>query len=475
MDKKIPAFAVLGHPNEGKSSVLSTLAEDDSVRISPLPGETRECRRFPVIIDNEEVMTFIDTPGFQNPGAILAWMRNYSGPRHELLNSFIESHREIPDFQDDCCLLEPLVQGALIIFVADGSRPIRNTDRAEMEILRLTGIPRMAVLNCKQECQHFKEEWLSEFRQHFNAIREFNAVKATYAERIALLESLKAVDQGMEPILAEVIDAFKKDWQNRIHSTADLMIQLLTDILGYKKSVALNRSNPMGSDRKSRIKKQILDEFNNYSRKREQEIHQDIKRLFKHRAFQYRLPEHGLLDQDLFSKETWRLLGLSKKQLMVSGAVGGAAVAAAADLALGGASLGFFSMLGGIAGAATAYKSAEKAPRVRIPGIQITTHEITIGPVQNPQFMYILMDRALLYFRYLINWAHGRRDYATVDLKHDTEEKTGDTSRWTIEERKICHSFFTAVTGKERMDLEETRNRMHELLTKKLTSISEER
>jgi ribosome biogenesis GTPase A len=47
----VPEFAVVGHPNEGKSSVLSTLAEDDSVRISPVPGETRECRRFPVRVD----------------------------------------------------------------------------------------------------------------------------------------------------------------------------------------------------------------------------------------------------------------------------------------------------------------------------------------------------------------------------------------------------------------------------------------
>ncbi|MCI5191117.1 MAG: hypothetical protein D3905_15290, partial [Candidatus Electrothrix sp. AS4_5] len=59
----IPEFAIVGHPNEGKSSVLSTLSEDDSVRISPMPGETRECRSFPVIIDNKEVIRFIDTPG----------------------------------------------------------------------------------------------------------------------------------------------------------------------------------------------------------------------------------------------------------------------------------------------------------------------------------------------------------------------------------------------------------------------------
>ena len=47
----VPEFAIVGHPNEGKSSVVSTLAEDDSVRISPTPGETIRCQTFPVTID----------------------------------------------------------------------------------------------------------------------------------------------------------------------------------------------------------------------------------------------------------------------------------------------------------------------------------------------------------------------------------------------------------------------------------------
>ena len=35
-----PSFAVVGHPNKGKSSIVSTLAHDDSVRIGELPGTT---------------------------------------------------------------------------------------------------------------------------------------------------------------------------------------------------------------------------------------------------------------------------------------------------------------------------------------------------------------------------------------------------------------------------------------------------
>jgi len=71
---RVPEFAVIGHPNEGKSAVVSTLSEDDSVRVSPYPGETLVCQTFPVSIDGREIIRFTDTPGFQNPKKILVWI-----------------------------------------------------------------------------------------------------------------------------------------------------------------------------------------------------------------------------------------------------------------------------------------------------------------------------------------------------------------------------------------------------------------
>ncbi|HQP32100.1 MAG TPA: GTPase domain-containing protein, partial [Deltaproteobacteria bacterium] len=79
-------FAVVGHPNEGKSSVVSTLTEDDSVRITSTPGETVVCRAFPVIIDGRELVRFVDTPGFQSPRATLEWLQAHPGP--DMLQAF---------------------------------------------------------------------------------------------------------------------------------------------------------------------------------------------------------------------------------------------------------------------------------------------------------------------------------------------------------------------------------------------------
>ena len=63
----LPAFAVVGAVNHGKSSVAATLAESDTVGISDFPGETVQCQRFVC----RELFELWDTPGFQNPREML--------------------------------------------------------------------------------------------------------------------------------------------------------------------------------------------------------------------------------------------------------------------------------------------------------------------------------------------------------------------------------------------------------------------
>lgn len=469
MNSIVPEFAVVGHPNEGKSSVLSTLAEDDSVRVSPIPGETRECRRFPVVIDDQEVIAFVDTPGFQNPRRTLQWMQKYQGPDERLLPDFIAAHGDDPAFHDDCRLLEPLISGAGIIFVVDGSRPVRNMDRAEMEILRLTGRPRMAILNCKEDEPDFLDGWQSEFRKHFNSIRIFNSVRATYAQRIGLLQSLKSIDQSIEGVLELVITTFAKDWAARNQQSARLIITLLADILSYQKTaILLERGN------EEELRRKMEETFNHYVGKKEFFTHQQIRNLFKHNIFTPELPAHSILRQDLFSENTWQFLGLSKKQLIVTGAMGGAALGVGLDLAAAGLTFGVFSAVGGLLGAVgTAIKGRDVLSNVRVLGGRLDHQQLKIGPVDNIQLMYILLDRALLFFNLVINWAHGRRDYQGVDVEEQQySTKQGYTSGWTRSEQKICEQFFRAAIGED-FEAQVTRNEeLQQLLVEKLTSFS---
>lgn len=458
----IPVFAIIGHPNEGKSSVLSTLAEDDSVRVSPIPGETVVCQEFPVTVDGQEILRFVDTPGFQNPRKTLQWMQHYDGDDALLIQSFIKSHEHDPSFKDDCELLRPVAEGAGVIFVVDGSKPLRNVDRAEMEILRLSGAARMAIINSKEDDTDFLRQWQTEFRKHFNAIRIFNSSKATYIQRIELLENLKAIDQQWEPALRAVVEAFKRDWQARCEQTADLIVHFAGYAISYRKSVPCTR------EKQQDVSAKIWRAYQKQISRKEQALHKDIRRLFKHNIFNIALPEHSILQEDLFSKTTWEFLGLTDRQLIMAGAVSGAALGAGIDVAAAGISFGVFSAIGGLVGAAgTAFKGKEWLSGIKLLGMRIAGEQLQIGPAANIQLLYVLLDRSLLFYNHVINWSHGRRDYDAAQVKEDKAHlKEGITTRWDKAQRKICTAFFqAAVAGQDWKDTQASRDMRHLLLS----------
>ena len=96
----------------------------------------------------------------------------------------------------------------------------------------------------------------------------------------------------------------------------------------------------------------------------------------------------------------------------MTGALGGAAMGAGVDLAAAGITFGVFSALGGIlAAAGTALQGKKFLSGVRLLGMKLDHQRLVMGPVDNIQLMYILLDRVLLLYSRIINWSHGRRDY----------------------------------------------------------------
>ena len=122
-----PTFAVVGHPNKGKSTLVSTLAQDATVGISREPGTTAAARDFPMRIDGEVLYTLIDTPGFQRPRAVLEWLQEQqpsAAERPQTVARFVELHNNEPRFTAECELLRPIVNGAGILYVVDGAVPL---------------------------------------------------------------------------------------------------------------------------------------------------------------------------------------------------------------------------------------------------------------------------------------------------------------------------------------------------------------
>ncbi|MGB0900026.1 MAG: GTPase domain-containing protein, partial [Psychrobium sp.] len=100
--QKVPSFAVVGHPNKGKSSVVSTLARNDQIAISMQSGTTVVSETFDINIGQAHYR-LVDTPGFQRPRKVLAWLQQEAvnaDQRAERIRTFLqdeECRRQFPD------------------------------------------------------------------------------------------------------------------------------------------------------------------------------------------------------------------------------------------------------------------------------------------------------------------------------------------------------------------------------------------
>ncbi len=439
----IPEFAIMGHPNEGKSSVLSTLAEDDSVRVSNIPGETRQCRSFPVIIDGKEMMRFIDTPGFQNPGRVLAELRQRLKSGKHFLQLFRDETRHIAELDDDRELLAPVAKGAGIIYVVDGSRPVRHVDRIEMEILRLTGRPRMAIINSKEDESSYLEDWKLEFRQNFNSSRIFNAHRATYAERILLLEALKAIDQDRQEVLGEIIEALEKDWAVRNSTAAEIIVSFLVTAMTLQVAEKIDDET-----RIEKTREKLVNKYTSQLQTLEKEAHQKLRSLYKHNIFNCQLPPQSLLHKEILDQRSWELLGMTKPQILLAGTLSGAAAGLGIDAATLGHSFGIFAAIGGALGGLGTIWGSENLTREKsflgLPLPSLGGEKLQIGPAKDINLLFVLVNRAFLYYQHTINWAHGRRDYSKNTIKRQKQGE-GFTTEWSTSSIKICQSFFKTL------------------------------
>lgn len=462
----IPAFAVLGHPNEGKSSVVSTLTENDAIPISRIPGETVRAKDYIVKIDGTPVIKFIDTPGFQVPRQTLAWFKQFKGKTGDVVTEFIDTYQHDPFYQDECELFKPVDQGAGIIYVVDGSRPVRDDDLCEMEILRLTGRPRMAVINAKTDAKDYSKDWQQEFRKHFNAIRIFNSNTANFLERIRMLESLKSIDQEWEPMLSSVVQVFETDWEKRNRMAA------ATIIAAIEQSLTLTVSEPLSKTSYRRaVEKQLSQKYQSSIRSIEKKMFKRIRSLYKHHLFDYQLDDYSVLKHDLFSEKTWELLGLTSKQLAVAGAVVGGTMGVVLDAAVAGHSLGFFAAVGGIIGAGSAIFSGKKIAGETKSGIQLGGDKLNLGPNKNLQFLYILMDRACIYYAHMVKRPHGKRDGQDSSMDTGTL-KRGFTTTLTKSQQQICARFFKAANRRFSIKDKEIRSDFYGLIMDLLKKIA---
>ncbi|MBW3597749.1 MAG: GTPase/DUF3482 domain-containing protein [Planctomycetes bacterium] len=402
-----PVFVVVGNVNRGKSSIVSTLAADDSVRISPTPGTTRACREFPMRVNSETLYVLIDSPGFERARKALAWLEEHqtaTSDRRRVVEEFVRVHRESGEFPQECELLQPILSGAAILYVVDGSKPFSPRYEAEMEILRWTAQPRMALINPVEKTESY-QEWRSVLDQYFNMVRVFDAHLATFDQRIQLLTTLRELQGDNRAPLDRAISILCEDRRRALHESAVVIADTLVDLLT---AVA---EKPIREDADpERYKPELRDKYHDKLRKREAKGHAELRKVYSHRELEIDAGELSLVEEDLFSEATWSQMGLKNAQVIAGGAAGGALAGGVIDAGVGGTSFLAGTILGSVLGGAAAWYGSKRLPDIKIHVLPNVGRALRIGPMKNPNFPWIVLNRAILYHEVVSHRAHARRD-----------------------------------------------------------------
>jgi len=319
----IPTFAIVGQPNEGKTSIIATLAEDDRAPISPRPGTTRRLVRYPIRVDDEEIMVLFDTPGFENPGACLEWLQTYKGDENPA-KAFVSVHGHKERYPEECEILQPLAQSAAVIYVVDGDRKPRELDRQEAEILRLCGVARIGVINSKRGHGKHVPEWTKLMLKDFNIRREFNACTTVFADRIDLFQAAGSIVSDWTDSMGKTINALKSNWEERLEKSADFILDGIEDIIKFRATEHFESD----SDKEAAMDK-TKKEVEEKVRATEKTFRVKIRKIFRHHDDHWDLPPK--LEDDIFSGEVWKLFGLSKTNLVIGATLAGASLTVLID------------------------------------------------------------------------------------------------------------------------------------------------
>jgi hypothetical protein len=409
-----PRFAVVGHPNKGKSSIVATLAEDDAVAISPHPGTTTRSRVYPMRLDGEVLYELIDTPGFQRARETLAWLEAHdrgAGQRAAVVAEFVTANESDPRFHDERELLTPIVEGAGILYVVDGGKPYGRQYEAEMEVLRWTGRPRMALINLISSGDHVAD-WRAALEQYFSIVRVFDAVRADFDKRIELLRAFGAIDERWAPPLNRAADALVAERRRREHRAAAEIVDFLLAALTARVTVPLPERRAEG-EALEKARAQLRDEV----RRRERAERRSVQEIFHHAGLEARESAAAYVVEDAFSAQSFNVFGLSATQLALTGAASGAVVGSVVDVALGGASLLLGAGIGAAVGAFGTLAGAGKLAKVELLGLPLGGYELTVGPILDPNLPWVLLGRALLHAKLVAERNHARREQFVVDAE----------------------------------------------------------
>ncbi len=443
-----PRFVVVGHPNKGKSSIVATLTLNDTIAISDTPGTTKHSRSFFLKKGDKVYYELIDTPGFQRPRKLLSWLKGFGDvgalERPKLIEKFLKTKCDSKEFKDECELLHPVMNSSATIYVVDASKPYNSEYENEMEILRYSAKPSLAILNYIGD-EDYTDEWDVVLGQYFRIVKKFDPINADIKEHVELLKALSYVDIKNSKAIEEAI-AILEEYKNQMIENVSLKIaQYIKEVLHFK---IIKSLHPFNSNQES-----LEREFKSNIKKFEQRVFDDIKKELRF-TNSYFSVQSSELEYDIFSEKSREIFGLDREKLILISTISGATIGGAIDLAALGHSFFLGSLIGAGVGFVGSIYGYEEISKIKY----ISHQKVQIGPIEDHSFGFVLLNRAVTYAKTLLHTTHANKKEITIKLKGE------DVKLKTLRNLNRLHKLFKEGKDSEK-DLIEYANMIKNLFT----------
>lgn len=342
-------IAVVGHTNTGKTSLMRTLTRDTGFgEVSSRPSTTRHVEGARLIAEGEVLVELFDTPGMEDPIALLELLEDITAADGERLDgpARVERFLQMPvahgRFEQEAKVLRQMLASDAGLYVIDARDPVLAKYRDELAILAFCAVPLLPVLNFVSSPQADEASWREALsRLGLHAVVRFDTVAPERDGERWLYRKLGTLLDAHRAAMERLIACREREARARHAAGLRLVAELLVDVAACRVAVPAEPATALAD---------AVAELNDRVRWREQQCVEALLALYRFSASDVDAEQLPLIDgrweDDLFHPETLRAVGIR----LGSGVAAGAAAGAGIDLMVGGLTLGAATAIGALAG-----------------------------------------------------------------------------------------------------------------------------
>jgi hypothetical protein len=337
--------AVVGHTNVGKTSLLRTLLRDAGFgSVSRAPGTTRHVEAARLQVDGEALLELFDTPGLEEPIALLERLDGYRAADRldpaARVEHFLADGPAVARFEQEAKVLRQLRQCDAGLVVIDVRDRVLAKHRDELQLLAACAVPLLPVFNFVRAEGNHEPAWREALaRSGLHAMVRFDSVAPEHDAEARLYAALGTLVERARAPLQRLLDARGKEAREREAAARALIAAALIDVAAARRMVPVD-IDPAPA----------LAALGDAVRALERGAIEALLRLHQFDAAAVDAPALPLVQgrwaYDLFEPAALGDAGITLGRGMAAGAAAGVGV----DLAFAGISLGAATVVGALAG-----------------------------------------------------------------------------------------------------------------------------